>query len=92
MRHRKKGRTMVFVPPVSRVFPIDPLDHLATRIEYRQNLIAGILESYNSNYDVFAEVIQNAIDALEDARLSNLPSSYLLEITIHLGDSAPDIF
>src|SRR5437588_8604373 len=87
MRHRKKGRTMAFVPPVSRVLPIAPLDHLATRTEYRQNLITGILESYNSNYDVFAESIQNAIDALEDARLSNLSSPYILEVTIHLGEN-----
>lgn len=57
-------------------FPIDPLDQLASRSEYRRSLIAGILESYNSNYDVIAEVIQNAIDAIEDARLSNLNDPY----------------
>ncbi len=78
---------MSFVPGGSRGFPIDPLDQLASRTEYRQSLIAGILESYNSNYDVFAEVIQNAIDALEDARLSNLHPPYALEVTIHLGEN-----
>ena len=58
MRLRKKGRTMALVPPASVGFPIDHLTQLAATTEYRQNLIAGILESYNSNYDVFSEIIQ----------------------------------
>jgi hypothetical protein len=87
MRYGKKGQTMAFMPMVSSGFPIDPLEQLASRAEYRQNLISGILESYNSNYDVFAEVIQNAIDAIEDARLSNLGPPYVLEVTIHLGEN-----
>src|SRR6266516_4787135 len=68
-------------------FPIDPLNQLASRIEYRQTLIAGILDSYNSNYDVFSEAVQNAVDALEDAQLSNLNPPYLLEATVHLGEN-----
>jgi DNA topoisomerase VI subunit B len=71
----------------SRTFPIDPLNQLASRTDYRRNLISGILESYNSNYDVFAEAIQNAIDAIEDANLSSLDPPYLLEVTIHLSEN-----
>ena len=67
MRYEKKGQTMAFMPYGVEWISNRPLEQLASRAEYRQNLISGILESYNSNYDVFAEVIQNAIDAIEDA-------------------------
>jgi hypothetical protein len=68
-------------------FPFDPLDQLARRVDYRRRLISGILESYNSNYDALAEAVQNAIDALEDAKLSGLPSPFLIEVKINLKEN-----
>ena len=68
-------------------FPADPLDKVLATQDYRRSVINGILESYNSNYDFLVEAVQNAVDALEDAKLLNLPPPYLLEITVNIKDN-----
>lgn len=65
-------------------FPINPLDKAINSEEIQRRTVAGVLESYNSNYDVLAEMVQNSVDAIEDAFLSDLSSPYLIEIHINL--------
>jgi hypothetical protein len=57
-------------------FPLDPLVMVTGGMdaEYRRRTVEGILESYHSNYDMLAESVQNAVDAVEDAKLSDLKS------------------
>ena len=71
------------------IFPVDPLDWVGTtnEKEYRRRTVLGILESYHSNYDVFAEAVQNAVDAVEDAYLAGLPEPYLIEVTVNLTNN-----
>lgn len=66
-------------------FPCDPLEGLTTDNEFRRRTIEGVLESYNSNYDMLSEAIQNAVDAIEDAALTGLPKPYLLKVTVDLA-------
>lgn len=70
-------------------FPVDPLDgvEVANRQDYRRRMIAGILESYNSNYDFLAEAIQNGVDALEDAFFAGLDGPFRLLVTINLSEN-----
>ncbi len=70
-------------------FPIDPLQLVtgSMDIEYRRRTVGGILESYHSNYDVLAEALQNAVDAVEDAKLADLKAPYLIEVTINLTEN-----
>jgi hypothetical protein len=70
-------------------FPVDPLQFVGggTDAEYRRRTVEGILESYHSNYDVLAEAVQNAVDAVEDAKLGDLKSPYLIEVTVNLDDN-----
>jgi hypothetical protein len=56
-------------------------------VEYRRRTVEGILESYHSNYDVLAEAVQNAVDAVEDAKLGELKPPYLIEVTVNLADN-----
>ncbi len=77
--------SLLFWLMINIKFPINPLDaEKDFDIEARRLRVAGVLESYHSNYDVFSEVIQNAVDALEDAKLEDLPKPYLINITINL--------
>lgn len=69
------------------IFPADPLERLSDTVEYRRRMISGILESYNSNYDVFAEAVQNATDAVEDAKLCDLSSPYRIEVIVNLQEN-----
>lgn len=70
-------------------FPIDPLQHVSGSLdlEYRRRTVEGILESYHSNYDVLSEAVQNAVDAVEDAKLERLSAPYLIEITVNLAEN-----
>jgi DNA topoisomerase VI subunit B len=70
-------------------FPIDPLAYVrySTDTELRRRAVEGILESYHSNYDILSEVVQNAVDAVEDAKLEELAGPYLIEITISLSEN-----
>jgi hypothetical protein len=69
------------------IFPLDPLEGITTTADDRRRAICGILESYNSNYDVLAEAIQNAVDAVEDAFLSKQHGPFLIHITVNLLDN-----
>lgn len=63
-------------------FPADPLEQVKSEAAYKRRMVLGVLESYNSNYDVLAEMVQNAVDAVEDAILLALPRPY--EIHVHV--------
>src|ERR1039457_2508678 len=70
----------------SAIWPVDPLDQVtgSSDAEFRRRTIEGILQSYHSNYDVLAEGVQNAVDAVEDARLAGLKAPYSIEVTVNL--------
>lgn len=70
-------------------FPLDPLIIVSGGMdsEYRRRTVEGILESYHSNYDVLAESIQNAVDAVEDAKLAGMKAPYLIEVTVNLSEN-----
>lgn len=70
-------------------FPTDPLEHLkdTSDIDTRRLSVQGILESYHSNYDALSEAVQNAVDAVEDAKLEGLSEPYLIEVTINLASN-----
>jgi len=72
-------------------FPFDPLDAVTTTAEDRRRVISGILESYNSNYDVLAEAVQNAVDAVEDAALLKLKGPFLIEVTVNLTENSIEV-
>ena len=82
---------------MSTPFPVDPLvlvqgdldEDIAA--EHRRRMIAGVLESYNSNYDVLAELVQNSMDALEDAAILELGEPYLLRVTVSLKDNYVEV-
>lgn len=71
------------------VWPIDPLQHVtgSSDAEFRRRTIQGILESYHSSYDVLAEGLQNAVDAVEDASLAGLAGPYSVQVTINLTEN-----
>ena len=70
------------------VFPLDPLtDGAAFDEESRRRAVAGVLDSYHSNYDVPAEALQNAVDAVEDAKLLALDGPYLIEVVVNLNEN-----
>ncbi len=73
----------------SNDFPVDPLSEGSGTInsEYRRRAIAGILESYNSNYDVLSEAVQNAVDAVEDAVLREEKPPYSVSVTVNLREN-----
>jgi hypothetical protein len=66
-------------------FPTDPLANIEADFDTKRLSVQGILESYHSNYDALSEAIQNAVDAVEDAKLDGLPEPYLIEVTISLA-------
>src|SRR5437868_4676469 len=74
-------------------WPIDPLQRVtgSADVEFRRRMVQGILDSYHSNYDVLAEGLQNAIDAVEDAKLSGLPGPYSIDVTVNLKDNSISI-
>ena len=59
----------------------------STDTELRRRAVEGILDSYHSNYDILSEVIQNAVDAVEDAKLEDLAGPYLIEVIINLTEN-----
>ena len=70
-------------------FPVDPLVLVTEHVdaEYRRRVVEGILESYHSNYDVVSEAVQNAVDAVEDAKLTGLAEPYIIEVTVDLSQN-----
>lgn len=70
------------------IFPLDPLKTGPEfDVESRRRAVAGVLDSYHSNYDVPSEAIQNSVDAVEDAKVLGLAGPYLIEVTINLGEN-----
>ena len=70
-------------------FPLDPLTTGDTGFdeESRRRTVAGVLDSYHGNYDVPSEAIQNAVDAVEDAKLLGLDGSYLIAVVVNLSEN-----
>ena len=77
--------------PNELVYPLDPLASVVETDDYRRSLVSGVLESYNGNYDFLAEAVQNAVDALEDAKLSGLSGPFRLVVTINLIDNSVSV-
>ena len=80
---------MTALPISTIVFPLDPLSRIGNQDdkEYRRRTIQGILESYHGNYDVLAEAVQNAVDAVEDAHLAGCGEPFLVEVTVNLTNN-----
>jgi hypothetical protein len=87
VKERVWESTMVSPKATPLTFPLDPLAQITPTRDDRRRAIAGILESYNSNYDVVAEAVQNSIDALEDAAISNLKQPNILYVTVNLQEN-----
>lgn len=68
--------------------PANPLERVKSDDSIQRRIVTGILESYNGNYDVLAELVQNAIDAIEDAYLLDLPGPYSIQVHINLKDNS----
>lgn len=68
-------------------FPSNPLLKLGPDEKYHRRVVAGVLESYNSNYDVLAELVQNAVDAVEDAHFQNLSPPFEVDVTVNLDEN-----
>ena len=68
-------------------YPHDPLASVVDGNEYRRSLVRGVLESYNSNYDFLGEAVQNAVDAIEDAKLRGYSGPFRLDVTINLKEN-----
>ena len=74
--------------PNEVTFPLDPLTAgQGFDEESRRRTVTGVLDSYHGNYDVPSEVIQNAVDAVEDAALLGLAGPYLIAVVVNLGDN-----
>ena len=70
-------------------FPLDPLESVTKHADsdYRRRTIGGILESYHGNYDILAEALQNAVDAVEDAKLGGSNGPFEIVVTIDLDQN-----
>ena len=70
--------------PENVTFPLDPLTAGGPSFdeESRRRTVAGVLDSYHGNYDVPCEALQNAVDAVEDAKLLCLGGPYLIEVVV----------
>src|SRR5271157_3465232 len=94
--HAKVIQTILFRPlrmvttAKTVTFPLDPLTSVpgSADKEYRRRTVQGVLESYHSNYDMLAEAVQNAVDAVEDAKLAGLGGPYLIEVFVNLTDNS----
>ena len=72
-------------------YPHDPLDSVAQGADFRRSIVSGVLESYNSNYDFLAEAVQNAVDAIEDAKLREYGGPFKVEVTVNLKDNSVSV-
>ena len=68
-------------------YPLDPLEPVVQNADYRRSVVSGVLESYNSNYDFLAEAVQNAVDAIEDAKLLGQSGPFRITVTINLTEN-----
>ena len=74
-------------PKMEKTLPYDPIDAAMKTPDHARRTIQGILDSYNTNYDILAEAVQNSMDALEDAFIQKLPGPYRLDILVNLKDN-----
>jgi hypothetical protein len=72
--------------------PANPLEHIKSEDAMQRRIVTGILESYNSNYDVLAEMVQNSMDALEDAFLLDLDPPFKIQVHINLRENTISVF
>ena len=72
-------------------YPLDPLVPVVQNADYRRSVVSGVLESYNSNYDFLAEAVQNAVDAIEDAKLLGYSGPFRINMTINLSDNSVSV-
>jgi hypothetical protein len=79
--------------PLTVTFPHDPLLHVSGQAdaEYRRRTVEDVLESYHSNYDALGEAVQNAVDAVEDAKLQGLGAPFYIEITVNLSENSVSV-
>ena len=68
-------------------YPLDPLVEVVHHDDYKRSLVSGVLESYNSNYDFLAEAVQNAVDAIEDAKLRGYDGPFHIGVTVNLHEN-----
>ena len=75
--------------PDEITFPLDPLATTDSSFdkELRRRTVAGVLDSYHGNYDVPGEAIQNAVDAVEDAKLLGADGPFLIEVIVNLSEN-----
>lgn len=67
--------------------PVDPLKNIGTDYSIHRRTINGILASYNSNYDILSEILQNSVDAVEDALHSEPDTQQSITVTVNLKDN-----
>ena len=72
-------------------YPHDPLVSVVQNDDYKRKLVSGVFESYNSNYDFLAEAVQNAVDAIEDAKLHGRRGPFRLDVTINLQENSVSV-
>ena len=72
-------------------YPHDPLATVIQTGDYKRRLVSGVLESYNSNYDFLAESVQNAVDAIEDAKLRGYRGPFRLDVTVNLQENSVSV-
>ena len=83
---------MTIVESTGKVtYPHDPLDTVTQGYDFRRSIVSGVLESYNSNYDFLAEAVQNAVDAIEDAKLREYRGPFKIEVTVNLKDNSVSV-
>ena len=68
-------------------YPHDPLNVVVQGYDFRRSIVSGVLESYNSNYDFLAEAVQNAVDAIEDAKLYECSGPFRIDVTVDLKEN-----
>ncbi len=77
---------------VSKItYPHDPLDVVVSGDDFRRRIVSGVLESYNNNYDFLAEAVQNAVDAVEDAKLRERSGPFKVEVTVNLRENSVSV-
>ena len=77
--------------PTGITYPHNPLASVTDSHDYQRSLVSGVLESYNSNYDFLAEALQNAVDAVEDAKLHDLRGPFEIRVTVNLRDNSVSV-
>jgi hypothetical protein len=86
--HRKSLRTLLMVAATETLDGWDPLDTSVGAdpgmvISAQRREISNILRSYTGYYDLFAELLQNALDAVEK-RAEDASDSYLPKVWVYI--------